>query len=606
MDKAEKANQSFRHVIDNNLFIIKYICRYTPGYLVISILFSIFAATVTFFEHTYCIKYLVDIIQFGKPFRNAVIYIVTMAIIVTFKLITNAYLDLVIKEKAQPKLHRLIRMDVYKKAVGMDLACYDDPSFYNEFVWATGEIATRVDSTMSCITRFFDSITWVVTSGALMLMLDKIGLIFVLFSFIMTSLTSMVLNRLKYRMDVELKPKQRKLNYIHRVFYLTDYAKEIRMNPIDEKLKNEYVSTNKEIKDVIEKHTKKQVLVEFLNEYVFNSLILDGFYTLYVFFIAAIKKAISYGSGIALLNSAGSVKRCLRDIALLIPEFQQNSFYIERIRTFLDYEQKVVSAKEPIEVPQTPKVLELKNVTFKYHEDREPVLKNISLKINPCEKIAFVGYNGAGKTTLTKLIMRLYDVSDGEITLDEIPIKSYGLEDYRSAYGAVFQDYQIFASSIKENVKMDLVSDNDNENIINALYESGFSDKLNDLANGIDTQLTREFNEKGVNLSGGEAQKIAIARVFAKPCSIILLDEPSSALDPISEYNLNKAMMEAAKNKTVIFISHRLSTTRMADRIYMLENGEIIEAGSHDELMSLNGKYAEMFNMQAEKYRIFT
>ena len=231
------------------------------------------------------------------------------------------------------------------------------------------------------------------------------------------------------------------------------------------------------------------------------------------------------------------------------------------------------------------------------------ILKNISINIRPYEKIAFVGYNGAGKTTLTKLLMRLYDVSKGEILLNNVNIKNYELESYRNSFGTVFQDYQIFAANIAENVIMDEVTNNEKDIISNALENSGFADKLNSYKNGIYTPLTREFEETGVNISGGEAQKIAIARVFAKPCQIIILDEPSSALDPISEYNLNQTMLEAAANKTVIFISHRLSSARMADRIYMLEKGEVIEQGSHEELMNFAGKYAEMFNLQAEKYK---
>ena len=243
-------------------------------------------------------------------------------------------------------------------------------------------------------------------------------------------------------------------------------------------------------------------------------------------------------------------------------------------------------------------------MSFAYDENDKKALKNISLTIKPYEKVAFVGYNGAGKTTLTKLLMRLYDVSDGEILLNNVNIKDYKVKEYRNGFGAVFQDYQMFASSIGENVIMDEINQESKIQILNALHHSGFTDKLKSLEKGIETSITREFDDAGVNLSGGEAQKVAIARVFAKPCSVIILDEPSSALDPISEYNLNQTMMEATKNKTVIFISHRLSSTRMADKIYMFEKGEIIERGSHQELMEYNGKYAQMFNLQAAKYRV--
>jgi len=167
----------------------------------------------------------------------------------------------------------------------------------------------------------------------------------------------------------------------------------------------------------------------------------------------------------------------------------------------------------------------------------------------------------------------------------------------------VFQDYQLLAATIGENVRMNLAKDGDEPHIIEALKKSGFADKLATLPLGIRTPLTREFEKNGVQLSGGEAQKVAIARIFLRHCRMVILDEPSSALDPISEYYVNQSMMEAAKDKTVIFISHRLSTTKNADRILMLEKGSIVEEGSHEQLMQRGGKYAEMFHMQAEKYQ---
>ena len=177
-------------------------------------------------------------------------------------------------------------------------------------------------------------------------------------------------------------------------------------------------------------------------------------------------------------------------------------------------------------------------------------------------------------------------------------IKEETLESHRDRFSAVFQDFRLFAATLGENVALDI--NPDRERVEEALKNGGFSKRLK---NGTDTELLREFDDDGAMLSGGEAQKVAISRAFYKSCPYVIMDEPSANLDPIAEYNLNKAMMEAAKNKTVIFISHRLSTTRHADRIYVMENGSIAESGTHEELMAKNGKYAYMFNLQAEKYR---
>jgi ATP-binding cassette subfamily B protein len=288
----------------------------------------------------------------------------------------------------------------------------------------------------------------------------------------------------------------------------------------------------------------------------------------------------------------------LRDLLDRIVKSKEHALFVDKMKTFLSYQPKIVGGNK---IPGVFESIELKNVRFAYKETE--ILKGVSLKISRGDKIALVGYNGAGKTTLVKLLMRLYDPTDGEILYNGINIKEYELDAYRACIGAVFQDYKIFASTIAENVLADIDDGTARETVLNALKKSTFDEKLESLEKSIDTELTREFYKDGTNLSGGEEQKIAIARVFAKPCELLIMDEPSSALDPISEYKLNHSISESAADKTVIFISHRLSTTRHADRIYMFESGKVIESGTHDELVAnTGGKYYEIWHAQAQYY----
>jgi ATP-binding cassette subfamily B protein len=279
--------------------------------------------------------------------------------------------------------------------------------------------------------------------------------------------------------------------------------------------------------------------------------------------------------------------------------------FIDKIRAFLAYQPRI-KLEVGQDVPAGNGELVLDHVSFKYNEKSRTVLDDISLTVKPGEHIAIVGYNGAGKTTLIKLLMRLYDPSSGTIQYHGQDVKVYKPSDYHKRIGVVFQDFQMFGASLAENVVMDdLKKDELNAaapQITGALEAAGFGEKLAKLPDGLFTQVTTEFDNKGVDFSGGESQKVAISRAFYKNADILIMDEPSSALDPIAEYELNKAMQTAAKGKTVFYISHRLSTTRDADRIIMLEEGRIIEEGTHKQLLARNGKYAEMWNAQAGKY----
>lgn len=300
------------------------------------------------------------------------------------------------------------------------------------------------------------------------------------------------------------------------------------------------------------------------------------------------------------------MKHGMRVFTDVYPYACETSLYVQKIRDFMMIEPNIVS-RANLEVPTDVKSIELRNVSFNYgkpmDEEERKIIHDVSFTIKQGEKLAIVGYNGAGKTTLMKLIMRLYDPHSGQILLNRMDIRDYKVQDYRQAIGTVFQDFKIFAGSVRENVLMDVVSEEVKEkNIWTALEKSGLLEFMSALPDGIDTMMTTEFDKKGANLSGGEMQKLAVGRVFYKNANLIILDEPSSALDPIAEYQLNHEMLKMAEHRTVIFISHRLSTTRLADRIILMENGSIKEQGTHEELLSADGIYAHMWKVQAEPY----
>lgn len=338
-----------------------------------------------------------------------------------------------------------------------------------------------------------------------------------------------------------------------------------------------------------------------MKDYVCSGFLIDVVYMIYLVYSAAVLHRISYSNVAVMRGTANRMKNRMRTFSEVYPKMREISLYVDKMKNFLAIEPKVVST-ENRPLPETPAEIELRHVSFGYNERDGYILNDISMKINPRGKIAIVGYNGAGKTTLIKLIMRLYDPDEGEILLNGVNIREYDVEEYRRKIGAVFQDFRIFAATVKENVLLNFAESGGDGEVLSALEKSGFLGRLETLPDGLSTSLTTEFEENGVNLSGGEGQKLAVARVFCKNAVLIILDEPSSALDPIAEYHLNHSMLTAAENKSVVFISHRLSATRLADRIYMLEKGRIIEEGSHEELLGFGGKYAQMWRAQAGQY----
>lgn len=610
VNKEEKTKQSFKEVFGNNLFLLKLMFTASPVYITFMALDAIRGQLSIFFEHTVGIGYVLEAAEFNYPFKRVAAVILLLAAAITLGMVFTVYVGDYIAERERPKIRQKIKLQLYEKAKELDLACYDDPEFYNDQVLAISEVDKQIDRGLQFIQNTLSGITVFISTGIYFLMKDKVSILFAAISFVMSFVFNQMYNKQNYLVRVESIPYSRKRDYVKRIFYLNDYAKEIRLNPgVSDILFKRFEEANDEVYMVEKKHTKKKFLFGFLSRYVSNAMLGDVIYISYLVYQAAVCKTLSFSTVAILYNSIGRMKNGMRIFTDVYPFACETSLYVSKIRKFLNYEPNIVSERNLIP-SQKAKEIELKDVSFGYGADSDMILKNLNLHMKPGEKIALVGYNGAGKTTFVKLLMRLYDVKSGSILADGIDIRDYNVKQYRNTIGTVFQDFQIFAGNVRENVILDVANNKDfsnsgyeyDTNIRQALSDSGLLKRVDRLKNGLDTELTTEFSKDGVNLSGGESQKLAIARVFYKDVGLMILDEPSSALDPIAEYQLNHAMLEATKDKTVVFISHRLSTTRLADRIVMLENGCIVEQGSHEELLTKNGKYAEMWRVQAGAY----
>lgn len=605
-DKDEKL--SIRRILSNYAYLLKYSFR-IDAVLIIQIFTVLVASGVghafmdTIFIRAF-INYLSDSnVSFQQTAVLVVVSTLGIAVLMSLERCTESL--------ARPRIIRMtgrMQEEMIQKVSEMDLICYDSDTYYDNFVIAASQLEEIAVMVIMDLARMGSNVAAVLVLSGLITFINPVIAIFPTLGFIINVYTKFRIMKLEYDCDVEKKRIMRRANYSKRVFYQPEYAKEIKLSHIEVPLERQFHQSLDETVSVVKKYGMQISLWSFINYISVYTLLSAYCVPLYLGYMALVVCRIGLGDVAALNNAQSSVRNQLDSLNYCVERVQKAGMFCERFRRFMDYEGKIENAAGITQVPWEHTVLEIKDVSYRYAGSQRDTLRHINMKIKSGEKVAIVGENGAGKSTFVKLLMRLYDVTEGSICYGGHDIREFTTKEYRKIFGSVFQDYQLYATTVKENVIMGEGKGDvpeEKKRVEEALRQSGFWERLESLPEGMDTPLTREFAENGVSLSGGEAQKVAIGRLFAKKdeMHIAILDEPSSALDPRAEYELNQNMLHKAGEATVIFISHRLSTTKDADCIYMFENGEIIEQGSHRELMEQNGQYAEMFRCQAKYYQ---
>lgn len=429
-----------------------------------------------------------------------------------------------------------LQRELFLKAYRMDVACYDDPEFYNDFVWAMDEANKRSDEVIDDIGKLVTRIVSMSTLITVMLTIDVPVAIAILAASVLCVLINQTGNLWSFEQEKYWKPLYRVRNYINRVFQLQDHAKEIRTSRVTNLLMRDYDENTEKSVKLAKKYGMKWFLLYGIGWMSVSAGLQFG--VLFYMFGKLESGLVLVGAFAASVSVIWSIRWQVTDFVEKAAKFPKHSLFLEKYYGFLAYEPKIKTGEA--EVPEFSS-LELRDVTFTYDFSDKPkyewhnadwekpegeqssaeALKNVSLSLSRGEKIAIVGYNGAGKTTLIKLLMRLYDPTSGQILMNGRDIREYDLDAYREKIGVVFQDFKIYAASIAENVMNgDYDPEHDRETVIAALDKAGFSEKLATLEQGVDTTLTREFDKKGTNLSGGEGQKVAIARVFAAITSL--------------------------------------------------------------------------------------
>ncbi|MBO5357327.1 MAG: ABC transporter ATP-binding protein [Clostridia bacterium] len=595
-DKGRKA--PFKVVIKDTLLALKISFKHAPLACIIMLFSYLMDSVMYFITGTYALKYIIDSYEKGVSFE---VIAKTVLLLVVIPAVVQIVIDFIVEltwSWGSNKISTSIHKSIFEKNTEVELSCFENVEFYDKYVKASCETSNNIFGMTFTVFFFFYTILNTCLYGTLLFRMDPVFIIFAIIP-LLGSFFKKKSNILWHKHTTEDRVAYRRCQYAQRVFYSNEYAKEMRLTNSKSFMLNRYEEASNDRKEIVKKYGKKEMLLDILGNKI-SSILANPLAIAYAVFRTLISKTLGLGDCAVVINSVSELSQSFIQVTNQYYRLHERSLFVEDYKEFMQYEPKMRDNENSKDVQSG--TIKLENVSFKYFGSDDYVLKNISIELGKNEKIALVGHNGAGKSTLIKLLLRLYDPTEGKISLNGEDIRNLKMKQYRDMFSVVFQDFKMIALPVIDNVLMRPKRDGDEEKVIDALKLSGAYERIMKLPNGINTLLTKEFSEDGAVLSVGEGQKIAIAHAFIKDSPYIILDEPTSALDPVAESEMYSNMMKIGKDKGMVFISHRLSSAVSADRIYMLENGEIIESGTHSELMRLNGKYADMFKKQAQNY----
>ncbi|MBQ7333662.1 MAG: ABC transporter ATP-binding protein [Clostridia bacterium] len=495
-----------------------------------------------------------------------------------------------------------IKLKIIKKAKTVDQSSFDRPEFYEKLENANREAGMRPIGILSSSFTVISSAISIVSFIVILAGLSPFAPIIMIAASLPGAFVNYYFRKRSFRYMRHHSKERRQMNYYSGLMVNKDQAKEIKIlglgDTFVEKYENVFKKYYKGLKRIILKEGVMRTLVSVLMAlancglfaYVAYSVVTgDGKIGDYSLYTGALSSVSNYVSALVTATAA----------------IYEGTLFIDNMIAFMNEKSEIVACSdEPAVIKRgAPHTLELRGVSFSYPESEKFVLKNINLTLKSGESTVIVGLNGAGKTTLIKLILRLYDPTEGEIFLDGRPLKDYEPKDYYYMFGIIFQDFGKYSETVSENIEFgDIGREKSEENVVISAENAAADGFISDLPEKYQTPLTRLFEEDGIELSGGQWQKLSVARAFYKDSDILIMDEPTASLDALAEQEIFSRFETLSKGKISIFISHRLSSATTADRIVVLNNGEIAEMGSHKELMECDGAYRMLFTTQAHRY----
>lgn len=590
-------------IIKNNMKLLSLIVKNVPFYLIITIVDNIFLGVINSYASVYFIKIFIDRIVSNVPISDVLSLIGKFFVAYLFGYLFHVWYLYIFKPKSEHLIHKKIQGILLKKASQIKMECYDDPEYFNDFIWSMNEADRETTSLIDDLGLLCNRITSVGTIVVVLGAINKVILLLIVFCVIVSLIFKMINTKQTYKKDCSMQNVHRKLDYIDRVYYLKEYAEDVRKTNITFLLDRKFKDCIKEKRKLVKEHGMKLSVLGLASDVSSSTIFNIGVWLLLIYEIQ-IKQTISPGDFAACASSCWRLFWQINSILNVVTSMQRRNLYIKRVFEFLNNKKCTTLNVKEGRAPEFKNVISFRNVSFRYPGNKKDTISNVTFDINIGEKIVLVGSNGAGKTTLVKLLLRLYEPTDGFILLDGKDIRDIPINDYRLLFGTVFQDFQMYALSVAENVLMDVFECEKEKVVLSALKFSNFNKLINTYESGISTVVTKEFSKDGLELSKGEQQKLAISRILVDKRKIAVLDEPSSSLDAASEDEVNRFFLSEHMPETIVFISHRLSSATVADKIIVLEKGEIVEQGTHSQLINNNNIYAKLFKTQAKKFKI--
>lgn len=582
--------------MDNTIYILKIIMQYKKKYLILIVLFSVLQAILPFLS-LYISQSILNFIQTGVNAVDSYIKYIAMFILINISISISKQLNAHYLNLYRDYLYYELNCLIMNKTNDLSLADYENPEMYNSIQRAEQEIGIRPFNIISTLVGMISSVITLFSSLLILLQWHWFSILgFIVLPFLTFSYFKKI-SEYEYQTKYNRSTNERKSWYISHLLTKDRFIKEIKLFDLNEYLVERF-------KDYRFKFHQQNKYIFFKKDsfslaYQLTNTLISSFLAILAFYEAIIGY-ILVGNVMTYINVVSKIENAISAIVVSYFSLVQDNMYVENIRTYLTYENKalnnIVSEKQKIKEIKKIKII---NLSFKYPNSKEKVLDKINLEICAGENFALVGKNGSGKTTLIKILCGLYDNYEGAIYVNDINLRNIEMSSYKKLISAIFQDYNCYEFTAKENISFgDIQNFDDLTRVREAAKISGADEFISKLPMGINQQLGNWF-EEGIQLSGGQWQKIAISRAFMKKSHLLILDEPSASLDPISAYNFYEKIIHEDTGNIKIFITHRFNNAKFTDKIIVMDKGKIVEFGSHESLIKNEQLYYKMYSISS-------